>query len=151
VNATTGPLTINGQSGLDVVGLGKGGNARTLNGDVTITNQGSFSMVVISDLVDLTVRDVTMGVANGFGFISGMAPAKISFKAADTAGVLVTGGVNGTHFAVADTVNNNHAPLTKIVGGVGPDIFNVQKTLGKLEVQGSIGSDTFNFGGASNT
>jgi hypothetical protein len=136
------------------VDIGNGGNARAVQGDVTITNQGSFTQVNVNDGADVLGRDVTLGVdANGFGFISGLAQGTVRFKAADTLGVIAVGSsLNASHFTVLDTVNHGGAapPVTQLVGGIADDTFTVRKTTGKLDIQGLAGSDTVNVGSVAN-
>src|SRR5262249_17853420 len=53
-------------------------------------------------------------------------------------------------FTITDTVNSFRSPATLIFGNNGNDTFNVQKTTGRLTIDGSFGNDIFNIGSADN-
>jgi hypothetical protein len=152
VLANARPMTINGNNGRDRVVLGRGASVQEIAADVTITNAASFTQVVLDNSADPQLRNVTVGIdENVFGFVTGLAPATVRFKSADTAGLVVAAGSGGHKFDVTNTVNNNAAPLTNLIGSLGADTFEIRGTSGKLEVQGSGGVDTFNVGNAANT
>jgi hypothetical protein len=150
VQGTTGALVINGQSGADTVIVGPNTSAQAVKGDVTVTNNGNFTQLTVSDAADPNAHNVNMGVGSD-GFISGLAQGTVRYKTNDVSAVLVNGPKAGSTFTVSDTANNSRSPHTIIIGGDGNDTFNVLKTTGQLTIDGSAGNDTINVGSAANT
>jgi hypothetical protein len=155
IRATVKPTFFEGQSGADIVTLGKGGNMQAIQAPVTMTHSGSLGGIDLrlDDSNDPVARNVTMGVSNGFGSVTGLAPATISYKASDVENVTVNGGSGGNTFNVADTVVNNRPDVGTILeGGSGGDTVNVLGTTGPLEIDphGVLGQDLVKFGNAGN-
>jgi acrosin len=152
VQGTTGALAINGQSGADTVIVGSNTSVQAVKGDVTVTNNGNFTQLTVSDASDPNAHNVSMGVgADGFGFISGLAQGTVRYKSNDVSAVLVNGPQAGSTFTVTDTVNNSQSPHTIIFGGNGNDTFNVRKTTGALTVNAGSSNDVVNVGSTANT
>jgi hypothetical protein len=155
IQATVKPTSFVGEGADDIVRLSKGGNMQAIRAPVTMTHPGSLGGIdlVLDDSTDAMARNVTMGVSNGFGTVTGLAPATISYKASDVFNVTVDGGSHGNTFKVADTVDNNRiADGTIIHGGSGGDKFNVLDTTGPLQIDanGVLSQDVVKVGNAGN-
>jgi hypothetical protein len=152
VKRSAGRLTINGQLGRDGVTVGAAGNVRDVTGDLTITNVGSFSNVLIDDSEDTTFRSVSLGIAaDGFGTITGLAGGNVRYRAGDLAAVTLIGPRAGARFTVDGTASNSTNPVTTLIGSAAGDTFDVRKTAGRLTINAGAGADTINIGGAANT
>jgi hypothetical protein len=150
VKGTHGALVVNGQGGADTVNV-LPSSATSVRGDVTVTNQFNFSQLNVSD-TSSTGRTVAMGIgADGFGFIDGLLPANVRYKAGDVSAVRVNAGTGADTFTISDTASNSRGPATLIFGNDGNDTFNVFKTTGRLTLDAGQGNDTFSVGSAANT
>jgi hypothetical protein len=156
VRAAVKPTSVVGDSGGDFFSLGKGGNMQGILAPVTLTHPGSSGdiQLILDDSNDPVAQNVTMGVSNGFGTVAGLAPATISYKAADVEFVTIKGGSGGNSFTVADTVVNTRSDFlgTTVDSGNGDDTVNVLGTTGalKIDTQGSFDGDAVNVGNAGN-
>ena len=143
VQATTGPLNIFGQHGIDTVMIGNAGSVQAIMGAVSVSNAAGLTDLTIDDSADAVGRMATLTAAA----ITGLAPAMISFVALDLRSLLIEGGGGGNTFTVADTP----AGLTMTLdSGTGADTVNVQGTTGDLDLDGQDGMDTVTIGNAGN-
>jgi hypothetical protein len=158
IRATVKPTFFEGQGGSDTVTLGKAGNMQAILGPVTMTHSASVGSIALTldDSNDPVAQNATMGVSNGFGTVTGLAPGTISYKATDVGSVTIDGGSGGSTITVADTVVNSRADFfgtTINTGTGGGAIVNVQGTTGALNIhpQGTLGApanDRINVGNA---
>jgi hypothetical protein len=149
VQRTTGTLVVNGQGGADLVDVGLNGSVQNIFGAVTVTNAGGFSTLVADNSADTVNRVVNMGVAGGFGSITGLSPATISYLANGVSQVQVLGGNGSNKYTINDTVRNSSNPTTIIRGGTRNDTFNLLGSTGTLQIDGGGGNDVVNVGGTS--
>src|SRR5262249_52755844 len=151
VLGNSGPLVINGQAGrTDRVDIGPNASLQAVKADVTVTNNGGFTLLTVNDATDLKGRNVSMGAdANGFGFIQGLDPtATIHYDSKGSGGLVVNAPqvqakTNNT-FTITDTANNKAGPNTTIFGGGSGDLFNVLATHGRLTIDAGFGKETIN-------
>jgi hypothetical protein len=144
VQGTTGPLTINGQSGADVVNVGNAGSVQPIVGPVTVTNFGNFTALTVDDSAGTQSRNVSIDVGSaGFGTISGMG-AMIRYRSNDVSSVTVNGGTAGNSFTIRNTVDNSSSPVTVVNSGIGNDTVNVLGSTGALTINGQNGRDSVN-------
>ena len=127
--------------------MGNDGSVQGILGAVTVQNPPSFTTLNVNDSADTTARTVALGTSvsggSNWGSITGLAPAAINFKYADTSGVNVTTGSGN------DTVNvfGTGVPTSLSTSG-GNDTINlgnggsVQPLFGALSIQNPHGSDT---------
>lgn len=160
VQATTGPLNINGGLG-DRVNVGDSTGVQDIRGSLDC---GLVTFVTVNDGPDTTPRTVIMTVdALGNASITGLAPAVITYGQNNIARVTVNGGssssvVNGGNtFNVQATVTNGLLPVTIVNSGSGNDTINVGDTSntlneirGALTVNGQAGFDTLNINDQGN-
>jgi acrosin len=153
--AAVQPTTVTAGRGNDIVNLGKKGNVQAIQAPVSILHPGAAGGVALTvdDSNDPVSRAVTMGVSNGTGTITGLAPATISYGAADVTSVAVDGGSGGNGFTVADTVLNTRAGFlgTTLNSGGGDNGVHVLQTSGPLSVntqQGGVFGDEVFVGNA---
>ena len=140
VLATGVPTSLSTSGGHDTVNVGNAGSVQGILGALTIQNPPSFNTINVDDSADTTARTVTLStfVSGGasWGSITGLAPAAINYKYADTSGVNITTGSGN------DTVNvlATGVPTNLSTGG-GHDTVNVgnagsvQGILGTLTIQ----------------
>jgi hypothetical protein len=153
VEGTTGALTINGQSGRDTVQVGNGFNKMAdINGNVLVTNKGSFTDLVLSDGGDTSGHNVTMATSGANGTVSGLSFGTITYVQNDVSSVQVIGGgssTSGNTFTVANTATNPYLSVyTYLFSGPGNDTVNVLANAGGLSIEGVSGQDTVNVGNA---
>jgi hypothetical protein len=131
-------LVVNGQSGLDTVSLGIGGDAQGIRGNVRITNAGGFTTVNLDNRADSKSRTVTLADAAGGSIaVTGLTPGTVRV-AADAVRRLNVWTGNGD-----DTVNVKGTPAsfpplsfgTTIRTGGGNDTFNIDRTVGFLTLE----------------
>jgi hypothetical protein len=161
VEGTTGPLVISATGGAQFVNIGLNNSVAALNnsvasinGAVTLSNSIGETGLAVLDAKGPAGRNVTMGVdAQGFGFISGLAPAPIKYAQNDVRGVTIDGPQGGATFTITDTAKSNKVSSgTLILAGLnGGNVFNVQKTTGSLEIEGETGKNTTTIGSTANT
>lgn len=125
-------------------------STQTLTGSLTILNTFKQTTVSIDDSADPSPRTVTMDDSGfvGFGTISGLSPAPISYQYGGTSFLSVTLGAKGATVNVLTT-----GAQTVLAGGrngtvVGPDTFNVGAA---GSTQGIAAPLTFLNSGNSNT
>ena len=97
------PTNLSTSGGHDTVNVGNAGSVQGILGTLSIQNPPSFDTINVNDSADTAARTVTLstfasGGAN-WGSITGLAPAAINYKYADTSGVNITTGSGN------DTVN----------------------------------------------
>jgi hypothetical protein len=138
-------LSIQGQA-RDAVTIGNG-NLNNIQSPVQITNPPSFTQLLVNAINASSFENVTMSVANGFGFIDGLAPQEITYKVSDVSSVAVIGGSHGSTFTVQDTFPSSAFRSTEIDPGLGTNTVNVLGTTGPLLIAGQGGHDTVNVGG----
>jgi hypothetical protein len=139
---------------VDTINVGDATGVQGIKGQLLLDSPSAFNTVNVSDAGDTAARHVTIGTGadrqnNLYGIITGLAPATISYKLADTASpVSITGGSGADTFTVAEgpasqTINLNTGP--------GNDTVNVLNTLGGLNLDGGGGHDTVYVGSAGST
>jgi hypothetical protein len=144
VQATSGPLTIEGQDGNDTVHIGSlapllGGTLANITGPVSVANATGTTALSVDDSGDTTGRafTITNGAIAGTGL-----PAAINYTAgssSEVTSVTVDGGSGGNTFNVLSTGSGTSTTLDT---GDGNDATNVRATSGPLTVQGQDGTDT---------
>src|SRR5262249_46775210 len=118
-----------------------------IKGRLTVRNTGDHSTLIVRDPNDDQSRDVVLGVQNGFGFITGLAPAAIRYKTNDITTLTVTAGDQGNPFTLTDTFQNKaDTAQTEPNTGSGDDTVNVEHTSGRLQINGVGGQDTVRLG-----
>jgi hypothetical protein len=128
VRATSSAVYVNG-NGQDTVNLGNAGSVHAIQGSVTITDPpaGDYATVNVDDSADTTARTAYLDALTfdgaAYGRITGLAPADILYKYADTNTVTVQTGTGGaTVNALATGVPVNligHGTNTVNVGNAG--------------------------------
>jgi hypothetical protein len=128
------------------VNIGNAGSVQGIFGTLNIENPPSFDKIVVDDSTDATARATTLSTGtnssdsegNGhlYGFITGLAPAAISYEYFDTTSVSVnTGTASGNVVNVLATgVTTNlrgHASTTVNVGNAG----SAQGIVGTLNIE----------------
>jgi hypothetical protein len=120
--------------GLDSVNVGAAGSVQAITAALAITNPPSYNTITVDDSADPSARTVTLDTFvpprdTRFGRITGLSPAPITFRDADTAGPLsILGGPGGNTFNVLGTINAS----TTLNAGTGTNTINVQATNGAL-------------------
>src|SRR5262249_14176359 len=89
VEDTGGQLTVDGVGGEATLTIGLNGSVANIFGLVSVVNPDGFTAVTIDDSADTMHHEATLGsfiAADGSpgGLISGLAPAEIHYKYADT-------------------------------------------------------------------
>jgi hypothetical protein len=153
IEGTTGPLTLNGQSGKDTVQIGNGDRKMVdVNGNVLVTNTGSFTNLVLDNSGDTSGHQVTMATSGANGTVSGLSFGVITYVQNDISELQVMGGgssTSGNTFTIANTATNPYLSVTTYVWtGVGNDTVNVLANAGGLSIEGQSGLDTVNVGNA---
>jgi hypothetical protein len=157
VQATNGPLYLDGSSGGQIVTVGSlapsfGGTLANINGDVVVYNSSSSgsSALYVDDSGDATGRTVSMND----GSITGMAPAGIYWT--DASPSTTTGGVDflevlgGKGFNTFNVYGvSNFGYSTTLETGTGGATVNVQRTSGPLNVDNNGGTALVNIGSAA--
>jgi hypothetical protein len=140
VRATAGPLTVNGQAGIDDVTIGFLGLVANINGNVRVTNALGFTALTVDDSADPVAVIALISDTQ----IVGLAPAVISYVGADLLSLDVLGGPGGNFFLVTDTP----AALfgTTLHSGTGVDTVTVWGTTGDLTIDGDNGRDSVSIG-----
>jgi hypothetical protein len=154
VRNTSGPLNVLGQAGADVVDVGDGNNSQGIRGALFISNTASRSVVNLHNSADPGGRAVTLDAdaVTGLDTVTGLTPARISFRAADVVTLgISTGGAVDSYF-----VQGTLGPTTSIHAGGGDDHFFVGGSSSTIDtirapvsLDGEGGADTlsiFDFG-----
>jgi hypothetical protein len=130
-----GPTTVN---------AGNSGSVQDILGALDIENPPRFTTLNVDDSVDPTGRAATLTTFLGsggsaFGLITGLAPAPISYKQADTSSPVTIDGGSG-----ADTFAVPSLPVQAIDlnTGDGDDTVVLLTTVGGLVVDGQGGTNT---------
>ena len=149
VFATGVPTNLSTSGGQDTIDVSLDGSVQGIRGTLTIQNPPSLDTIIVSDALDTVARTATLstfvsGGAN-LGSITGLAPAAIDFKYADTASVSITTGSGN------DTVNVHATGVTTNLSSFGGhDTVNVgnagslQGILGALNIQNPPNLTTLN-------
>jgi hypothetical protein len=159
VQATNGPLYLDGGSGGQIVTVGSlapvfGGTLANINGAVVVYNSNSAgsSALYVDDSGDATGRTVSMND----GSITGMSPAGIYWADASPSTALggvdfleVLGGKGFNTFNVTGVSNFGYS--TTLETGTGGASVNVQRTSGPLSVDNNAGSDNVVIGSLAPT
>jgi hypothetical protein len=141
-------VTVN-SLGDDIVDVGSAGSVQGILATVTVQNPPRASALNVDDSVDATARIASLNtfVSGGqlWGSITGLAPAEIDYRYADTSSVSITTGRG------SDTVNVRATGVpTGLSSGGGHDTINVGKAgsvqdiLGPLSLQNGPNVDTVN-------
>jgi hypothetical protein len=152
VQGTTGALFINAVGGAQHVDIGLNNSVQSIKGAVTITNSIGETGLTVNDTAGPAAANVIMGVdAQGFGFISGLAPAPIKYAQNEVSGVTVNGPQSASTYTITDTPKGSAGILINAFLN-GGNTFNVQKTSGAgLEIVDGAGKNTINIGSTANT
>jgi hypothetical protein len=145
VQTTTGPLNINGESGIDTVQVGNAGSLQDIRGDLDVTNSGGLTSLSLDDSADRTARNNV--VLTAFT-LSGLSPALISWTARDINNLNISGGTGGNTFTVRTTPPGVAAAQATINTGTGTDTVNVLATQRKLTINGQRAIDSVSLGNA---
>jgi hypothetical protein len=142
--AATGVSTSLVGNGPTTVNLGDYLGVQDILGSLTITNPPSFTTLTVDDSADPIGRTATLDTftdASGstFGRITGLAPASISYKQADTSSpVTIDGGAGADTFTVASLPFQ----AVDLNTGAGNDTVVLQTASGGLVVDGQGGTNT---------
>ncbi len=120
VARNTETLNLYSSGGQDTVNLGRFGNMQEITGTVTIRNSPSYTKINADDSNDSVARTVSVSTFTGsdgsqYGAITGLAPAAIQYKSADTLDVTLRTG------AAADSVSVAAISKATSIIGNGPD------------------------------
>jgi hypothetical protein len=145
------PVTVDGQA-QNVVYVGNGASGvQGIQGNVYLDNPPSYNSLIVDDSADsinisrqVTVSTYTPAGDSAWGSITGLAPASINYRLADTAsGITIDGGSAGDIFTVTGGASFQTLNLN---GGAGNDTFNVQDTFATVNIDGGGGQDQVNVG-----
>jgi hypothetical protein len=142
VHATVRPTVITALGGNDTVTVGNSGRVQGVQAPVSVTHFGNTSGVALTvdDSKDPNPStNVTMGVSNGTGTITGLGQAAtISYSTNGVSSVTVDGGLKASTFTITDTAANNRVGFltTTLNTGGGDSVVNVEGTTGTLAVNG---------------
>ena len=144
--------------GATTVAVGNAGSVQGIAGPLLLTNPPNFNSITVDDSADVMARTVMLDTYTPsgdtlYGRITGLAPATIGYRQADTRGpITIDGGSGGNTFNVLGTINT-----TMILNaGSGTDTVNVRSTTGPLTISTgyanspsvvNIGSTAPNLGG----
>ena len=150
VHATFGPLTVNGQSGLDKIDVGLNGSTQTIKGPLTVTNAFGYTGVTVDDSNDTVARTVIMYKNLAATVISGLTPGgDISLISSQLRFLIIRAGAGGNTLRIHDTPFSLFSPggaVTDVITGTGNDLVTVDGTTGPLGLNGIGGLDTVNIG-----
>jgi hypothetical protein len=133
VLTTSPPVNLIGH-GTDTFNIGSAGSVHTIMGALTITDppQDAYATVNVDDSADGVARNVTLDTSNGFGRITGLGSAPISYKYEDTNKATLQTGIGGATVNVLATgvpvTLTGHGSSTVYVG-LGGTIDQIQGTL----------------------
>ena len=107
------PIFLFSAAGADTVNIGNGTNGiRSIDADVTIENNPSLTTLNINNGPDTGARTWNVDRVNNFGYLIGMAPARILWDNEDVASINLTCGAgvdNGQFVISTETFNVNNA------------------------------------------
>jgi hypothetical protein len=157
VLATGVPVNLIGQ-GHDTVNVGNVGSVQAIIGALTVSNPPSFTTLNVDDSADGTTPTVTLGTVtiNGsaYGSITGLAPAAIQYKYADTNTVTVQTGVGGATVNALATgkpvnlIGNPSGPISLFASDADNNWSITSQNAGALSSALLVGTVTFS--GAAN-
>jgi hypothetical protein len=147
VLTTTGPLTINGQKGIDTVSVGNGRSLQQIQGNLGVTNTGGLTSLSLDDSADAIARNNVVLTAYS---LSGLAPALISWTPGDINNLNISGGSGSNTFTVRTTPPGVAAAQATINTGTGNNTVNVQATQRRLNITGQGGRDQVFIGNQGN-
>jgi hypothetical protein len=154
--ATGVPVNLIGGSFNTTVNVGNAGSVQAINGPLTISDPPSLATINVDDSADGTARTVSLDTVTsgsaGYGRITGLAPALIQYKYADTSSVTVqtgTGGatVNAWATWVPVSLIGHSLNSTVNVGNAG----SVQQILGPLTISNPPSYTTVNVDDSADT
>jgi hypothetical protein len=132
------PIDISG-GGSDTVNVGSGGSVQGIVGAVSVQNPPNYTTLNIDDSADATARTVTLSTYtpagdSAWGSITGLAPAAINYKYADTrlTGVHLNTGSGG------DPINVLATGVPTYLSGGGADTVNVGDGGSVQGIQGAL-------------
>jgi hypothetical protein len=149
---------ISTSGGADAVTIGNSTHGvQDILGAVNIENPNNSSVITVDDSADTTGRTVTLDTFtplgdSDFGKISGLAPADINYKYADTSSVTILNGSGIDTTNVRSTVSN-----VTISGGGSRDVVNVgnagsvQGIVGTLTIENTPSLATINIDDSADT
>ena len=121
--------SLNSGGGRDTINVGNAGSVQGILGVLAIQNTPGANTINVNDSADATARSATLGLfASGgvlWGSITGLAPAAINYRYADTS-------------------------VLNVTTGSGSDVVNVSAVGSPTNLSTSGGNDTVNVGGAGN-
>jgi hypothetical protein len=128
---TTTPLDVRGQNGADVIDVGNGNNAQGIKGALFVDNLISKSVLNLHNSADGNSRGVTIDAdtLTARGTVTGLAPAKVTFKATDVSALGISTGAAADVFFIRGTLGAN----TAVHAGGGDDLFLVGSAVNKLD------------------
>jgi hypothetical protein len=145
------PLSVDG-NGNNIIHVGNSTNGvQGIQGDVYLENPPSFNSLIVDDAADggnierlVTLSTYTPAGDSAWGSITGLAPASINYRLADTASnIAIDGGSDGDIFTITGGASFQTINLTD---GAGNDTFNVLATSAPLNIDGGGGQDQVNIG-----
>jgi hypothetical protein len=145
VQATAGPLSVNGQSGIDTLALGNATRgAQDIGGPVNITNARGLTSLSVNDVADPVARNAVVVTPTS---LTGLTPFPIAWVERDLNNLGISAGPLGNSFTVNGTPGG---AITRLFTGTGNDSVSVTATGGRLEIHGQNGRDQVNIGNANN-
>ncbi len=145
VRRTSGPLTINGNGGLDTVNIGSGGRVDQIAGSIDISNPASGGYTTVN--VDGSNEDIGHFVKLDSGSLRDFAPAEIRFVERDLAALTVSAGPYINVLDVINTPQNGLGNLSVTLNtGLGSDTVRVYGISSATTINGQNGSDIVNVG-----
>src|SRR5262249_5964075 len=112
---------------------------------VSVSNDGSFTSLVLDDSADTVARNVRI-IGSG---IFGLTADQVGFDPNDIQVLTIHAGSGGNTVDVQDTFKNASHGLTIVDTGNGTDLVNVLATTGQLILNGQNGFDTVNIGASA--
>jgi hypothetical protein len=134
------------------VNIGNNGSVQEILAPVTLWGWASSNTISIDDSADIMPRTATIGTFSSgisWGYLSGLAPAVISYEIAGTNSVYISTGTG------ADAVDVEGTEVYTSITGHGSDTFNVgnagyvQGIQGTLAITNPTGGNTININDAA--
>ncbi len=140
VRRTSGPLTINGNGGLDTVNIGSGGRVDQIAGTIDISNPPFGGRTTVN--IDGSNEEIGHFVQLDSGSLRGLAPAEIRFVERDLAALTVSAGPFINVLDVINTPQNGLGNLSVTLNtGLGSDTVRVYGISSATTIHGQNGSD----------
>jgi Ca2+-binding RTX toxin-like protein len=153
VLATNGELAVNGQNGLDTVNIGSNLGTRQIGGQLTVTNNQSYSAVTVDDSADTVARTAILYAAPLQRFpltvLSGLTPGgDILLRSDNLKSLNILAGSGGNTFRIHNTPSSfiSGGLSTTVSTGNGSDQVTVDGTTGALALNVQEGNNITNFG-----